>query len=399
MEGVESQDQNQGQETVPLSNVRGRSRGRPRSRGDRGGRNPLHVRERIPPKGSRPRGGLKGVKRGPRKAVEPSDEFKTLKSQATLAYLDEDFDKAQELVQQAISINPEIFSAYALLSSIHQASGDEAKAVAVLFQGAHTRPSDGDTWKSVAQSILDLAKDRQSASNDAIYCYTRAIAANRDDIESRRERAQLYVECGRHNRAVADYKNMLRLMPHDLEILRCLSECYSREGHPQVAITYYDEAIAFYRLQDDRRGPWSFWSDANIYAELYWLSKKYAEGLLKIKQLARWLLGRGHERFWDEYQDDDREFDANQSPRRLEIPEYHLNRHEPTAYGLGLPLELRVKLGLFRLKVDGPPHQEAMVFLLIHTAVLSKLMNFRSILLGSIQLPPETRHWSAITRI
>ena len=317
----------------------------------------------MPPT-QRQRGNRRGAKKGPRKAAEPSDEFKAIKSQATLAYLSGDFEQAQELVEKAISLNPEIFSAYALLSSIHQAHGDNAKAVTVLFQGLHTRPRDTASWLNVAHSILDIASasgNRSAAFDDAIYCYHRVIGIDRDNLQGRSGRAELYFESGRYQKAILDYKHILRVHPHDLDTLRVLSECYTHIGKPTVAISLYDDAFAFYRSQNHAQAPASFWSDANIYTELHWVSEQYMQGLLKLKQLARWILGRGAETYWDEWTADDREFDAEDSPRRMQVERYDPSNHELTAYGFGLPLELRIKLGRFRLKLDCPPHEEAMV--------------------------------------
>ena len=37
----------------------------------------------------------------------------------------------------------------------------------------------------------------------------------------------------------------------------------------------------------------------------------FENGLLKVKEVCRWLLGRGEENYWNWFQEDDREFDAN----------------------------------------------------------------------------------------
>jgi general transcription factor 3C polypeptide 3 (transcription factor C subunit 4) len=187
------------------------------------------------------------------------------------------------------------------------------------------------------------------------------LAADRDDLECRLRRAEVYIETGRHSKAIKDYQHALRLSPHNLDYVYHLSECYSREHHPQVAIPYYDEAIAFYRSQHTGPVSPSLWSHANIYAELHLMSKDYSQGLIKLKQFGRWILGRGADAFWDGYIEDDREFDAENFPRRTQAPQFNAEDYNYMAYGYGLPLELRLKLALFRLKLDSSPHDEAMV--------------------------------------
>jgi general transcription factor 3C polypeptide 3 (transcription factor C subunit 4) len=84
--------------------------------------------------------------------------------------------------------------------------------------------------------------------------------------------------------------------------------------------------------------------------------------LAKLKHVSRWLLGRVEETFWDLYNEDDREFDLEDG-RRLEIQEYIPGKYNPATYGERLPLELRVKLGIFRLRLGDEEYEEAMVSL------------------------------------
>jgi predicted Zn-dependent protease len=92
--------------------------------------------------------------RGATESAEPSQEFKILHSEATTAFIDHDYNKADDFAQRAILANPEIFAAHSLLSEIHFARGDKDKALAALFNGAHTRPKDIQVWSRVANLIL-----------------------------------------------------------------------------------------------------------------------------------------------------------------------------------------------------------------------------------------------------
>lgn len=74
------------------------------------------------------RGG-KGIKRGPRKPLEPGPEFKMLHSDATEAFIDGDYDRAMDRVMRAIQNNPEMFPAHSLLSEIFLAQGQKDKAL------------------------------------------------------------------------------------------------------------------------------------------------------------------------------------------------------------------------------------------------------------------------------
>ena len=78
----------------------------------------------------------------------------------------------------------------------------------------------------------------------------------------------------------------------------------------------------------------------------------------ELKLLSRWIMGRHEESWWDKVVDDDREWDADDA-RRMQIEEYVASHFDSQLYGEGLPLELRVKLGLYRLRLGN--FDEAMV--------------------------------------
>lgn len=332
----------------------------PRNRSNRlhkinGGR----VRSRR--KGSGGRGG-KGLKRGQRKPLEPSVEFKALHSQATMAFIDHDYEEAEQLALKAILMNPEMFPAHSLLSEIHMARGNKAKALAALFNGAHTRPRDTEVWLKVAQLILERAgEDKLSAIRAAIYCYNRAIAVDRTDVRARYKRAVLNRDLGRVNKAVSDYEYLLRQFPYETTVLRLLAEAYIHLDKIDGALSYYDHSFSHYRIKEPKQVLSVTWSDINVYTELYGIQKQYEKGISQIKSLSRWLLGRGSDFFWDDFDVDDREWDSEDQPRRMQVIGYIPGRHEVNAYGDGLPLELRVKLGIFRLNLGGDNFEEATV--------------------------------------
>ena len=328
---------------IRAGRTRGRGR-RGRGRGGRGGR------------------GGKGIKKGLRKPLEPSQEFKLLHSQATKAFIDGTYDNAEELAQQAILENPEMFAAHSLLSEIHLSRGDKDKALTALFHGAHTRPRDAQVWSKVAQLILERAgDDRVSGLKDAIYCYNRIIGADANNVDARYRRASLNRELGYKGRAAYEYKRLLKQLPHDTTVLRHLAEIYIELGEVERAKQHYDECIDYYRAGDPGEDMTFTWSDLNIYAELFSYLEKYEDGILRIKSLSRWLLGRREDDFWDHVNEDDREWDADDEPRRSQTKGFLPGLHEPAAYGEGLPLELRVKLGVYRLRSNQSNLGEALV--------------------------------------
>lgn len=308
------------------------------------------------------RGG-KGIKRGPRRPLEPSPEFKLLHSEATSAFIDGDYDRAIQLVKQAIQINPEMFAAHSLLSEILLAQGEKDKALTALFSGAHTRPKDTGVWMKVARLILDRAgEDRQAALNDVIYCYSRVIEIDPKNYNARFQRAAIYRELGYNGRAATEYERILKeLLPHNTRALRHLAEVYIDLNEIQKAVDHYAESVQYYMSLDPEEAVDFSWSDVNIYVELFTFLGRHEEGLRTLKSLSRWLLGRKGDKLWECFQDDDREWDAHDLPRRIKTEDYDPDVYPPDSYGLGLPLELRIKMGMFRLRMGSEHKDEALV--------------------------------------
>lgn len=283
-------------------------------------------------------------------------------SGATEAFIDGDYDRATELVMQAIQLNPEMFTAHSLLSEIFLAKGQKDKALTALWNGAHTRPKVPSVWMKVARLILERAgEDRKSALNDVVYCYSRVIEISPRNLNVRYQRAAVYRELGYNGRAAAEYERILKDQPNSPRALRHLAEIFIDLNDVQRAIDHWTESVDHYLSCDPESVHDFSWSDVNIYAELFGYVGQPEEGLHALKALARWLLGRKDDEIWDDFEDDDREWDPEDSPRRIKTNGFVPGQWPRDSYGLGLPLELRIKMGLFRLKMGDKHHTEASV--------------------------------------
>ena len=230
--------------------------------------------------------------------------------------------------------------------------GEREQALRALFYGAHTRPTEKKVWDDVAELILRRAgDDHLSAVRDAIYCYNRILGLDPQDADARRHRAVLNRELGNATQSLADYKRLLHDSPQDVEALRRLVELYTESNEAAKAIEAFDVHLSHFQSSHIQAFNPFEWSDLNVYAELCGISQIPSVAIKKLKRFARWLLGRLEEQYWDEYTDDDREYDGEDQPRRMQVSEFSSSKYAMGTYGLGLPLELRVKLGIFRLNV------------------------------------------------
>lgn len=324
------------------------SRGRGRGRG-RGGNK------------SRGRGG-RGLKRGPRQPIEPSKEFAALQKAAIDVFIDQhDYDRALNLIQQAISINPEVYSAHALMSEIYFTKGDDERGIAALFSGAHAAPRDATVWHQVADACLQKTSlDRNRSLQQAAYCFARIIDIDHNDLDSRFQRAAINRELGLLTTALKEFEKILAVMPHNPSVLQQIAEICLELGEIEKAKELYRDCISYHETSGLLGEDAFSWSDVNVYVELFVTEGEYEEAISILKSLSRWILGRADERYWDDITDDDREWDPADDPRRILTPLFVPEKYSSQSYGFGLPLELRVKLGMYRLKMGKDHRSEAL---------------------------------------
>ena len=307
------------------------------------------------------RGGWsKGQKLGPRPNVEPSEEWHELHQQAWDAHVYEhDAEKALDLVNQAIAVNPEIYAGHKLLSDIRFSLGrdHEQSAIGALWIGAHTCPADPDVWKQFVSAVRERTSyDRRIALNQEKYAVTILSRLERDHLDWRFQRARIDLALEKPQKAVNDVNPILWEQPHNSDALALRAYAWCDLGRVQEAINQYKEEIAHF-LDVGLDGEDTFeWKDVKTYVDVLVKqagAERTAFAIRTLKKLARWLLGRRHETFWDDIDVDDREFDANDSPRRDQVDGFVAGRWSEHSYGVGLPLELRVQLGLLRFRQGG----------------------------------------------
>ena len=258
-----------------------------------------------------------------------------------------------------------MYPAHNLLSQIHTARGDEQKAISAAWTGAHTKHRDPEIWSRTASLILNKdSDDRESAVRGAIYCINRIINLDKHNIEARYQRATLYQELGHKGKAAVEYEELLKQLPNDTTVLRHLAEIYIEAEKPERALTHYLSSINHFRTVEPDQALSFTWSDVNIVTELYGFQERYEEGITQLKSLSRWLLGRSEDAYWEDFNKDDREWDNEDEPRRNQLPEFIPGKYSANSYGSGLPLELRVKLGIFRLRAQSQSLEEAIVMCL-----------------------------------
>ncbi|CAJ0626021.1 10095_t:CDS:10, partial [Entrophospora sp. SA101] len=258
---------------------------------------------------------------GPRNhALPPTLRAKV--GEANLHYVNRDYPKAIEVLQEVIKIDPNIHSAWFTLGTIQDEIGCPEKALQLYLVAAHLTPHDGALWKR-----LD-----HSAAHQAIYCFSKAIRCDPND-------------------AIDGFTGLLEKVPHDMNILREISKIHVQTSEIPKAIELYLDAYSYYQNQ----GSFGY-SEINIMAELYMLINDFGGAIEFIKCGVRWLQGREDETWWNNVSDD-REYDEDENANRKDNSFILAGARRQGVFSSGgsnapLPLELRIKLGISRICMD-----------------------------------------------
>jgi general transcription factor 3C polypeptide 3 (transcription factor C subunit 4) len=326
-----------------------------------GGHIPGHLPDNRLPGKSAGRG--RGFIRGPRKAAEPSGDIKLRLSRANEAFISGNYEDARLIILEIIRINAETYEAWTILSAVFRELGRISDALMALIYAAHLRPKDVAGWLRCAQFAQTETGDQwRDYLPTATFCYSSALRADSKCVEARLGKAMICLERNKPAGAISEYKNILKVRPHDLEIVRPLVSAYIDNNDTKSAKELYKEMFAYLRSPTGEDEQEVTWNDVNAYVTLYEYLEDYDTALGELKSLSRWLLGREIENFWDEVTSDDCEWDL-ENTRRAEIPGFDQHRFPLSTYGNGLPIELRARMGLCRLGLGH--NEEALVGLSI----------------------------------
>lgn len=260
-------------------------------------------------------------------------------------------------------INAETHQAWTTLASIFAEIGEVSKALSAMVYAAHLRPKHVEGWLQCASYATTHVENGDDGNlQTARLCYSAALRADSKNIKARLGKATICHEQGHLGAAIADYKYYLNKYPHDLEIVRKLAEACIDNRHNEAAIPSATSAYRRYFEIEINQGfsqpVETTCYDIGIYVELFASVGRFDEAIHEIKQLARWVVGRSSENFWDEWQEDDREWDEGDE-RRITVPGFSSTSAGQSAHGPALPLDLRARLAAYRLGLGST--QEALV--------------------------------------
>ncbi|KAF9403508.1 transcription factor TFIIIC subunit tfc4 [Mortierella sp. AD011] len=277
-------------------------------------------------------------------------EVQKLLGMANHAYVNRDYKEAVELYQQVIVNHPNVFQAWNIMGVIQEELGNIEKALQLYLVAAHLTPKDGALWKKLAA----ISK------------------ADKNDIDALWDRSIMYQILGESHKAIMGFQKILKTKQHYMPALEELVKIYSsldqdhkryRENMHQAMVDYEAAYLHYSSLPDRLANPSGDpfdvtdeidgvnlqnepfgYSALNMLSELYIMFEEYEKPIQMIKVWSRRLQKRPHQTWWDDYKDD-REFDTDMDDEELQAS---LGENRTR----GLPVDLRVKLGICRLMLE-----------------------------------------------
>lgn len=151
-----------------------------------------------------------------RKREMPEEAEKKL-GHATLLYASGRHAEALPLLLDVVRLAPNVSDSYHTLGAIYEAQGEPRRALDFFMVAAHLTPRDSGLWKHLATLSTELGFLRQ-----AVYCLTKVLAYDRDDLDATWDRAVLYAELGELRRALKQFERVGRARPGTQYVDACV---------------------------------------------------------------------------------------------------------------------------------------------------------------------------------
>lgn len=290
-----------------------------------------------------------GFKRRAMNTSNPANdpEVRDHLSRANEAFVNGDLSTAWHHYQEVIKLDPKSYIAYRTLGEICQMRKQMNRCCLYWLLAAECGEADDQFWGMVAELSAELGHITQ-----AIHCYTKAIA--KLDGKSGQyimERSLLYQQIKQYGRALEGFQRLHKMYPTDNSVVKNLASVYVEQKRLNDAINLYVRILEANRNpQPNVEYPKFNWSELNIVSELFMSQHSWKPAIKVIKIVARWKQNREDETWWDE-QDDDAEFDDNYR-RKVLYARKPAQAELFMARDYSLPIDIRFKLGCFRLELD-----------------------------------------------
>lgn len=268
-------------------------------------------------------------------------------SKANEAFVRQDLSTAWKHYMEVIKLDPKNFNAYKTLGEISLLRNNWNKCCTYWLLAAECGEADADFWAKIGGLSADLGHVDQ-----AIHCYGQAIAKLEwKEPEFIVERAVLYRLKKQFGRALEGLQKGLQVNPTDPLIIKQFANVYVDQNRLSDAVALYGRVLEsnMNPIPGVSHPPFN-WTELNIVCELLQSQQNWRAGVSFIRVVSRWKQRREDETWWD-IRDDDVEYDVS-ARRKVLMLERPSQCKELMKRDFDLPIDIRFKLGIFRLELE-----------------------------------------------
>ncbi|BBN06711.1 general transcription factor 3C polypeptide 3 (transcription factor C subunit 4) [Marchantia polymorpha subsp. ruderalis] len=218
--------------------------------------------------GRRRRRRKKKRKLGRRSRLTP--EVAKMLGEANLLYAMGKFEEAVELLKECVRIAPNVPDSYHTLGLLYDAMSDRKKALNFYMIAAHLTPKDSVLWKRLASWSME-----QGNIGQVIYCLTKAVKADPDDVDAKWDRASLFAEHNDYQKAAEAFEQLLLQRPSDVEVGKMVAKMHHKTGQCERAIQVLEKLVEEHPAEADLTA-------VNLLAELLMESGQFATAIAHI---------------------------------------------------------------------------------------------------------------------
>ncbi|PRP83047.1 hypothetical protein PROFUN_09902 [Planoprotostelium fungivorum] len=167
-----------------------------------------------------------------------SDEQKTMLGEAQDLFIDGEFDKAIDILNEIIRQAPNCYEPYDALALVYEQMKD-ARSLDVFLIAAHVHGKDAARWKKLASMSKEVGKTRQ-----AIHCYSKAIQLEPDDLfELIWNRTFLYIELSDYKSAIEGLQHLIQMPNCEYYVIEQLVDLHNQVGEPRQGAKVMTEYV------------------------------------------------------------------------------------------------------------------------------------------------------------
>lgn len=157
-----------------------------------------------------------------------------------LAYRAGQHDQAIDLMNQAISLNPNVFAFHCNLGVVYQAVGRLDEAANHLQRALHLTPNSPEAYNNLGVVLKD-----QKRYTDAEECFRRALTLRPDYADARGNLGLVFSEQDRFEEAMACFRQALQLKPNHTNTLNNMGNALLARQRLNEALACFDKALSF----------------------------------------------------------------------------------------------------------------------------------------------------------